>query len=333
MRWLALFASIAALGCAERPPVDIAEATWQELIRQLPEPSDEGRYDPTLEEWVYHPAVTEFATRLARGDRPSDTEWLDALQRSGALRWREVWPVDVPWTVSMRVPAWLGRAVVELHPRRTDFHYAHAGTLAPSHCGTCEAGAMGRAAQQAMGKVQLGDQTLEFDAYIAWGYSPYDDYFPQLADSGAIADWEAPLMLPVRGVATLAEALPPATGAALDAAVARAVSLSVADTHLRIVYSPGDEPLLRGLGVALDAEIRHDGELREYVGLDPLTHSIFLPLDDLAPSQQERRLAPETLALFTKPGALKFTARGKLDPRLLYDWDSDRHYAGSFELP
>lgn len=332
MKWLALLATLAALGCAERPPVDLAQATWNELVQQLPEPADEGRYDPTIEEWVYHPVVAEFAIRLARGDRPSDSELLDALQRSGALRWREVWPVDVPWTVSMRVPQWLGHARVELHPRTEGFAMAEAGILHVPMCGFTLQYLEMEAAHQDLGKVRLGDQQLDFDAHVYWAFAPYEMPFPFRSETGSMADWNALVSVPVRGVASLPDALPPASGPAVDAAVRRAVSVSVQNEKVRLVYSPGEDPILRGLGVALELEVRQNGKLLETLPFGTLTSSSVLHGEAESRADQQRAVSPNLLPLLRTQGALKFTARGTLDPRLLYDWDSDRHYAGSFEL-
>ncbi|MBI1380743.1 MAG: hypothetical protein GC161_06610 [Planctomycetaceae bacterium] len=332
MRLLALLASIVAFGCAERPPVDLAAATWNELVQQLPEPADEGRYDPTREEWVYHPAVTEFATRLARGDRPSDIEWLDALQRSDALRWREVWPVDVPWTVSMRLPYWLGHARIELHPRAEGFEMAEVGTLDFPICGFSSQYLEGLAAHQVLGEIRLGDQELGFDARVYWAYAPYVMYFPLASETDSVTDWEGRVTLPVRGVASLAEALPPASGPAVNAAVRRAVSVSVANNNLRLVYSPDEDPILRGLGVALELEVRQDGKLLERLDFGTLTSSSVLDGEADSRAHQERAISPDLLPLLRARSALQLTARGWLDPELLFDWNSDRHFAGSFEL-
>lgn len=325
--------SAIGVDAADDAPLYAPDATWAQLIAQVPEPAEELSFDPVHRETIAHPVAVELATRLARGERPTDAQWVEALLHSGAVRWRNVWPVDVPWVVSMRVPMWLGLAEIELRPRTDDLATARAGMLGIPLCGMETLSMEWRASHQELGSVRLGEQRLEFDAAVVWGSDPYAFDFPALPSPPQEVAWKGTIVLPVRGVASLADALPPASGPEIDAAVQRALSISVRNMNLRLEYSPGDDALLRGLGVALEVDVHHGGQLRESLDFGLLTESRHGLRQPTSSGGSERGLSPETLLAIAESRPVTFSVRGKLDPRLLYDWDSNRHYAGSFELP
>lgn len=320
---------------AALPAIDPASATWTELIARVPPGATEVSRVPSTGERVPHPVAAEIAARLVRGERPSDGEWAELLLRSGAVRYRETWPIDQPWVLSMRVPNWLGQATVELESRSIHFRSAKAGTLEPPFCGTCWMGMVSQADHQELGNVRLGEQTVRFDARICWGPAPYANAFPNLPDPGEQVLWEGRITLPVRGVASLSDALPPAVGPDIDAAMRRAVTFLPSDGTLRRVYSRQSEPLLRDVGVAIDVELRSDGVVLERLE--------FLPSRDWgelfghsqgasAMSAVSRRVSPETIALLRERGTWTIAVRGKQDPSLLTDWGANRHFAGSYEF-
>lgn len=313
-------------------PLYTTDATWAQWIAQTPAPPEERTFDPVHRERIAHPVAVELATRLARGERPTDDQWVEALLQSGAVSWRSVWPVEVPWVVSMRVPIWLGLAEIELRPRTDGFATAHAGMLWIPQCGMEALSSEWRANRQELGTVRLSEQSVEFDAVVLWGSEPYAFDFPALPSPRQEVAWKGTLTLPVRGVASLVEALPPVSSPEVAAAVRRAISVSTRNNNLRLEYSPGNDPLLRGLGLALEVDVHHGGQLRESLDFGSLTESNSMLRQQVSRGGGERGLSPETRLAIAESRAVTLRVRGKLDPALLFDWDCDRHFAGSFEL-
>ncbi|MBI1380744.1 MAG: hypothetical protein GC161_06615 [Planctomycetaceae bacterium] len=317
------------------PPFDLAHATWAQLAARVPGPTGETVLDPVTGQWVPHPVAAEIAFRLTRGDRPSDAEWVELLTQSGAVRYRETWPVDQPWTVSMRLPKWLGQARIELRPRSEGFEPAVAGGLVPEDCGSEWLFAVSRAARQELGDVALGEQPLVLDAEIVWGPTPYAVQFPHLPNPGSSILWTGPIHVPLRGVATLADALPPVRGAEVEAAVRRAIKLTPMDGLLHVEYAPADVPELRGLALALEVELHSGGELRErcqfHFQVPWVFQSIGFP-ESAKPILLSHRLSPETVARIRERSTWTVTVSGIEHPALLTNWNANRYFAGSYEF-
>lgn len=318
---------------ASRPTVAPTSATWAELIARVPTGATEVSRDPSTDERVPHPVAAEIAARLVRGERPSDVEWAELLVRSGAVRHRETWPVDQPWVLSMRVPNWLGQTTIRLQPRTEGLLTAEAGGLIGEECGFEHLSRVVRAAHQALGNVGLGDQQIVFDAEVLWLETPYAWHFPNLPDPETSVVWKGPITLSVRGVASLADALPPVRGPEVEAAVQRAIKLTPMDGRVHLEFTPGDDPLLRGLALSLEVELHYGGEPRERL---EFCFPLPCPLEGMPePSQPillSQQLAPETIALIRERGTWTIAVRGKEDPLLLRNSSANRHFAGSYEF-
>lgn len=354
MKWNSALGVLAVVGCAfewhleslthgtdadgppkvqeERAARPLADASWDQLIAEIPDRNGEFVLDPASGKRTLHPAVVEVATRLARGERPTDGQWVAALRRSGAVHSREVWPVGLPWAVSLHVPAWLGRAHFELHPRSLEFEVAHEDSvLVQSSCFDGIEEFLLEFSHD-LSHVRPGDQRVTFDAVVRWERAPYTWQNPKLPFLDRQVVWEGTITYPIRGVSSVAEVLPPARDAGLDEAVKRAVSVELAGNSLRLTYSPGDEPLLQGLALAFDAEVRQGGRLLA-TGKFPRVSGV-MPRDSAQPASRNSHLglAPEVLAQIREGGTCTLHLRGVSDNKLLLDWAADRHYAGSFEL-
>lgn len=313
----------------------LAGATWAQLIASVPGPTNGPDRDMSTANWPPHPVTTEIASRLVRGERPSDSQWAAVLIQSGAVGARGTWPVDLPWAVSMRVPNWLGQATIELQAVNEGFRPAKAGSRWPHICGNCMESHRFTDAFQEVGDVRLGEQVIEFEAVVRWGPDPYESSFPSLLEPGDRLVWEGKLALPVRGVPDLSHILPAATGPDLDAAVRRAVVVRAQHGFLLMQFLPREEPLLQGLALALEVELHGDGVLRERVVV-PLRREPFGVFGGPVPAgamiQSVQRLSPQTAELLRGGGSWTIRAQGVEHPSLLADGSADRHYAGSFEL-
>src|SRR5262245_56797898 len=115
MNWLAL-AWLVGL----QAPGSLSTAFWtseevDELIERLPEVGCEARHVQG-QGWVLEPDVVAMK-ELVESRRLTGAQWERALLHTGAIRWRNRWPADEPFAISVRVPAWLELGRIGVRPQ------------------------------------------------------------------------------------------------------------------------------------------------------------------------------------------------------------------------
>jgi len=260
----ALCVVLSAVSAAQDASRVLAQAELQATLEALPPVEDELGNDGS---WCPAPVVERLARHLEAGGTLSDAQWRLALLRAGVLRAHARWPVDAPFAVGMAVPRWLPRPTeVRAVPQRPEWQAANAGGLHLERCGTCAASQRRRERYQELGALPLGRHELVFDVTVERG-----DRGRELALDGAelrVAGdplWHGELHLTVEVVPTLAEALPPAHDAGLDAAVRRLLDAHLYtfthfyDVSLDLSADRAPFPELAALGLTLEVALVEDG--------------------------------------------------------------------------
>jgi len=303
---LALALVALVVGAQEEPKQAPSALTLDELIARLPRVGEE--WDPGVEPRRLVPLAQEFRERLARGSVLSSAQWLRALRDTGVLSHRARWPVDVPFTVSMRPAGWFDRQVLTLLPREP-------GALAAASVGQailgrgCAYGWMRmteRARHQELGRLELGPHRLSFEVDL-----------PRGSSAGT-------LTLDVEVVATLDEALPPVSSPMLDDAVRRSLALELEDTRvgpqffLRRAPRASDE--LTHLAIALELELREAGVGRATTAMREGVDKVSVPLPAALAASPEAR------------AGWSLRVRG-VTADVLELWWFERRWGGELELP
>src|SRR5262245_66275343 len=106
----------AALATQTRSPSAVSGAALDELIANLPAVGFESDPMPEPPWRALRPGVATMQECVAEGTL-TDDQWRRALTRTGVVRWREAWPREVPFAISMQLPEWMGTARITMTPR------------------------------------------------------------------------------------------------------------------------------------------------------------------------------------------------------------------------
>ncbi|TAJ17330.1 MAG: hypothetical protein EPO68_09705 [Planctomycetota bacterium] len=248
-------------------PDELARLGLDELIAQL-QPIESETMQVGAED-VVDPASVELKRRLDSAVSLTDEQARAALLRSGALRLRTVWPANEPFTVSMRVPAWLRGRGVNLLPTSTALRPAWVvSTSETLSCGNPLIAAAMRARSQALGTLPVGRHRLEFEGRLGVG-STFDIFGPSSKPPElGFPRWQGRIAFDVEIVADIDIAIPCQSSPELDAAVRAACGVLVfgEGTEKFASFIVDDravdsDPRLRGIGLSLAAELLHDDRI------------------------------------------------------------------------
>jgi hypothetical protein len=99
-------AVLMALGASEIQEPSLAKLTDRQLAARIPRRGEpQGSMDPVTKHWTLDPVLAELRRRVEAGNVLDVECWRTILTDRGYLRWREIWPTEVPFAVSFHVPA------------------------------------------------------------------------------------------------------------------------------------------------------------------------------------------------------------------------------------
>jgi hypothetical protein len=196
-----------------------------ELLARLPPVNQESQRDPVTGQWVLVPAVEEMIRRLRSGAKLSDEQWRDTLLGTGALRFRPKWPGDRQYAVSMRIPAWLPGATLELFSNLSGVKTTRSDPPLTSRDETYGyLHGLRRVYYRQLGELAFGKHELMFDlsvrvSSISSGRRSRSEGIPDELTLPSGLLWKGPVMVEVEVVPTLDDVIPPVQNAEIDAAV------------------------------------------------------------------------------------------------------------------
>ncbi len=303
------------------PQKTLEELGLDELIGLLPPVGEEWLPTEKAGRFELKPAAAEMKRRLEQGVHLASAQWRRALVETGALRIRRRWPVEHVFAVSMQDPAWDGVSQIRLVPNLEGLAPAEVGLLYSPGCGTLMGWMHQAWLYQELGELPLGRYDLVFDVTIERGAESFS--MGQQKNSAHPAPppgilWRGKLAFEVEVVETLDEAVPPVSSAEIDQAVRESLSLAF-DTWRDgptaiLVLDPNVEngSFLAGVGISLQVEVLHCGEVQDELSLVANTY------DPLASgnSVHDRRNQP-----------IAFCARDSIPASLAYDLDAQKEWS------
>ncbi|MBI5434767.1 MAG: hypothetical protein HZA52_18185 [Planctomycetes bacterium] len=265
MRFHLLVVALIGLACAAFAQ-EPRELTLDEHIDALPPMGCERHLDSLDHEWLWHPSAYVLSETVARG-KLTDEQWRRALLKSGAIRWRQRWPADEPFLVSVDLPDWTGGMRLSLTPRDSELASAVAGTLTPGFCFSGHLAARDWGHLLTLGPLEPGTRSVACDIAI----ETLDEAWFGATDVKPRVVWSGSLDLPVQLVPPNDTPLVAVASAELERAVRDSLSFSVTDDYdadhdafypcvsawLRV--EPRAHAELVPLALALDFELLHDG--------------------------------------------------------------------------
>lgn len=195
----------------------------------------------------------------------SDAQWQRALLRTGAIRWRSRWPVDEPFAISTRVPRWLELGKITLRPCWSGWRESSVGLLKPAGCVMAWDDATRPALNRVLGPVPTEPTVITFEVEVlrGSGWSEDRNCFETL--------WSGTIDLPLEPVDHFDRVIPPASGEALERAVAHSLRISwyrsAADcpaiASLWLDPDIARDPILADIGLSLEIEVLDHGVVVE----------------------------------------------------------------------
>lgn len=278
-----------------------------------------------------HPLEFEFQRRVFSGTELTTAQWFRVLSRTNKLRYRTRWPAGEPFKLELWNPV-IDSRYVRLAPRIEGWRSVRFPLWDLDLLGGC---GMDSAEQQGgLAQLQQTDRSLSLGShFIQCGLE--------------VARTSGEIALPVEIVARLDDAMPPVSGAAIDAAVRASfgVAFQPADPTLghavlRCEAALDVDPALAHIAVCADIERLCDGVAVGYA------RHVCLPEIDVrmraARGGTSSRAEMFALELERIPAACLRDERERARWSLrvtsttndvLTQWWCDRYWKGSFELP
>lgn len=327
---------------------NVRERSLDELISLLPRNSD-YRWDANKRRVVMDPIAAELRSRLDSGAQLSGDQWRAALLRSGAIRWRALWPESHPFALSMRCPAWLGRSVIRVIPRNGCVRQPRAGSLAWSMCGNAVLMMEEIERYQPFLDLSVGKHDLQVDVTI----ESREPFAPSWEVSGSDTDppliWKGPLSIKTTIVPILPEAIPPISSAELDLAVASSMRLAFSmrqteggsgEGKAMLICDPDtlEHPALATTALSLYIDIRNGSKVVETLHFTAGCRGKVIHVAD---ERRNRRLAIVSSAIRSVPAdfdTLESASEWSLRIRgteqgVLSLWNADSWWCGDIIIP
>lgn len=300
-----------------RPSSTIA---LEAALDRLPRIDEERSWNAAREAWDIPTAVSWMAEYVAAGGTLTDEQWRRALTRSQAIRVRERWPAGEPFAVGMDVPSWLPLTEIRLDPERTTLSSARAGSTVGGWCGNWFNAVRSRWRYQELGRLEPGLQELRFRVVVERG-SPRSSARRRDRDSPPAVLWTGSLAFQIEVVPTLADVLPAAHGAELDAEVRNMLHTGLVYPTFLYVYADYEQvPSLSTMSVSLELALL-DGEVLQ--GMETL-----VPVPRPVVSESVGWELPAFPA-YDSHWLIRVRGRGK---DALRNWDATRYWDGEFTI-
>lgn len=329
----------------DRQSVPIEQVSMDELLRMLPPADTEWSICHQDFEFTEHPASVEISRRL-KTEVLSDDQWRFVILHTRSICVRSKWPIGEPFAISMAVPRWLGLTQIRAEPRREGLRSGAAGELLQPLCGTTPNILYRMAKYQPLGELEPGHHTLDFDVTVErgrwfWGNDE------ELPEPGVI--WEGTMRFEVEMVASIDDAVPPATDPELDAAVTASLGAGFREWHtsegprmtafVNVDPDIARFPALERTALSLVVDVLRGDEVKQSGRLiasrwDTLSVSNSVsegPLR-LYGSANLGEVPPEIESEETELAKWSVRIRGTSDAVLAL-WDADQRWAGEVIVP
>jgi hypothetical protein len=322
---------------------DLSRLSMDELIARLPPAGLEWRWRSDLNDGVEDPASLEMERRIAT-EQLTDDQWRSVLLERGTLRFRKRWPRDRDYAISLTVPRWLGVTQIRVHPRFERGVDVKVGDLVSGFCGTHALWKEHDARKgRSVGPLPAGTTKVVFDVEIERGGSWRDGLHGDASGHPAPGMlWKGTITQPIELVDSWEQALPPASGGALDEAVRKGIGAVVREwgperRTLPIVLIDPDcslHPSLATTGLDIRVELVKDGEVLAETRLLASNTDVLSLMSSLSPAPlrfyDSAALQVEGDIDDTRGWVLRLTGEPK-DVQPL--WDATQYWSGTFTIP
>lgn len=221
--------TVTAAPSANSASKKLRDLSMDELIQRLPLAGTEWSWNAEKKEGEEEPSSAEMERRLDAGAVLTDEQWMTALLRTKAIRFRTKWPLDVPYAVSLTVPRWLGLTQIRVRADRKDWKTSEAGELMSSTSGTFPM-IRARNARRgtAMGPLAPDMTELVFEIQVERGRPGlFDDESEKKKRPKPGVLWTGTIETPFRPVGSWDDAIPASAAPGLDEAVKDAIGAGV----------------------------------------------------------------------------------------------------------
>jgi hypothetical protein len=313
-------AFLLALGTSQAHELPLGKLTDQQLAARIPRRGEpHGSMDPLTKHWTLDPVLAELRRRVEAGNALDVECWRTILTDRGYLRWREIWPTEVPFTVSFHVPA-LGQGLeVVLAPSEPGWLPASA-----SHwemmCGL-GMDTMGRTEEyQELGPLRPDAKEITFAISVAMPLDRKSGARPPPVRIGTVA-------IDVRPVASLDDVLQRTDDADMAKAIASSLRLEVARNaqHRNAAWLAASFEAPPYVACNLEVGLVRDGKPlpASNLWLDPLRRR---------GSAEVTGLEPQIVWGHKPSTGLSLRLRGT-SANVLRNWDATHYWTGEIEIP
>lgn len=336
-----------ALGQTELPPRstsndraatsdDLTQLDMDALIQRLPPAGLEFRLDGESGKFSEDPASVEMRRRVVTVNL-TDQQWRNALFGTGAIRFRDRWPRNAEYSVSMTLPRWLGIAQIRVKPRLAALRERSVGILYLAICGNGLMAERELARRgNPMGTVPDEEMKLVFDVEVERGQSEDDRRYDKEKYGTPGILWKGVVTRPLQIVERPDEVLPCATNAELRAAIHDSIVAGVSwfgNAEVAIDPDLVKYPFLERVALDLRVELLAEGKLLAETSL------VATDVDTAALNASRCKaktkyfghgvLKVEQKTNDTSKWYLRITGQSK---NYAAFWNADRRWDGSFEM-
>jgi hypothetical protein len=287
------------------------------------------------ERWELEPVSAELQRRVEER-RLSDDAWREILLACDMVHTRARWPAGERLAVWIQEPAWLRRLQITLRADDPPLGVVRmTNAVSSKYCGMARMDQLTRQRELLLDPLPRG--LSEILCTVTLDQVPNDvvGSWPMRKDHRL---WKGPLVLPIRAVDDLEEVLPSSDTSAEARAVRASLSADfswgwTAHVSFRIDGRHRTKPPLAGLGLALDAEIR--SAERTIGPLPTFRCSSFAKgrESETVGVSEDFRFPNEWMPDMASTARWTVKVSGRKDKALLTEWEADRSWRGSIEIP
>jgi hypothetical protein len=310
---------------------DVRALSVTELFARMP---DELRCRDSAGKWSLAPVPQELRRR-AESKELSDDDWRAVFRLADVIHLRPRWPLDEPLRAWIREPQWLAPTRITARAIDPPLGTIEANNLYPSWCGNCRMDEMFLQRLLRLDELPSATTRIVFEVTVdhldqnARFFAPRPD--PRLI-------WRGNVEVKIHAAKDPDRVLPPIERAAVDEAVCKTIrgwwTKPTDRSAPKLFVMAGDAferaPDLRGVGLSLRVELRHDGTLvqkRQLIadhdpGFDRSTHGLIgFACFDAVPIELSKDATCRTGWVLSVTGT---------PDDLLVVWEAESWWKGSF---